>query len=267
MELLRYKAGFQWMNDILHLTLGSSLRKHEMQGKFTGSFYFFIGVTVTAALFDRNAATLGICQLALADPSASYFGRATRHVYWSRIENGLGGIGRNKGVLGLLGGALFCFPFNYRVLSMAQYVVVVSNDLGAQPTAATRLPGGKWAVAVASLALGFAGALADLSVPSPAVVLPPKLWGIRVPPLHLDDNFVVPLVSAYACQKVFGALHWNLASVQLGRYLLFRKLPSSKWPLATWTGTAFGKRGARSNIVPPPTASSAVPHLPSILVP
>ena len=86
MELLRYRKGFGWMNDILHTVLGSSLRKHEMDGKFTGSFYYFLGVTLTAALYPTSCATLGICQLAIADPTASYFGRATRHVYWSRIE-------------------------------------------------------------------------------------------------------------------------------------------------------------------------------------
>lgn len=86
MELLRYRKYFGWMNDALHLVLGSSLRKHEMEGKFTGSFYFFLGVTVTAALFPTSCATMGICQLALADPSASYFGKMTRDIYWSRIE-------------------------------------------------------------------------------------------------------------------------------------------------------------------------------------
>ena len=74
------------MNDILHSILGSALRKQEMQGKFTGSFYYFLGITACVYAFPRSAATLGICQLALADPSASYFGRQTRHIYWSRIE-------------------------------------------------------------------------------------------------------------------------------------------------------------------------------------
>jgi len=214
MELLRYNPRFHWMNDILHGVLGSSLRKHEMEGKFTGSFYFFTGVTVTAACFDRNCATLGIAQLALADPSASYFGRKTRHVYWSRIENGLGGFGRNKGVLGFLGGALFCFPFNYRVLSIARYLNTATGSVG-------RLPGGIPAIVAASLALGFAGAFADLAVPTPAVVLPKKVCGVPVPPLHIDDNFVVPIVSAWACEQVFAALHWQKEAVQLGTFLLF----------------------------------------------
>lgn len=86
LELLRYRKGFGWMNNIMHWILGSSLRKHEMDGKFTGSLYYFTGVCMTSYLFPKTCATLGICQLALADPSASYFGRATRHIYWSRIE-------------------------------------------------------------------------------------------------------------------------------------------------------------------------------------
>ena len=195
MELLRYRRGFAWMNDALHLVLGSSLRKHEMEGKFTGSFYFFTGVTLTAYLYPRSAATLGIAQLALADPSASYFGRQTRHVYWSRIEGGLGGFGRNKGFLGFLGGALFCFPFNYRVLSIAKFGT--GGIIGGQPY-----------LVAAALALGFAGAFADLAVPTPALVLPKKVLGVRVPPFHIDDNFVVPVVSGFACTKIFQMLGW-----------------------------------------------------------
>ena len=86
MELLRYRENFGWMNKALHFVLGNALRKHEMDGKFTGSFYFFTVVTFTAALFPTSCATMGIIQLAIADPSASYFGRATKDVYWSRIE-------------------------------------------------------------------------------------------------------------------------------------------------------------------------------------
>jgi dolichol kinase len=102
-EMLRYRKGFEWMNNAMHFILGKALRKNEMDGKFTGSFYYFSGVLVTSYLFPNPCATLGICQLAIADPTASYFGRATRHVYWSRIGNGFFGLGRNKGLLGFLG--------------------------------------------------------------------------------------------------------------------------------------------------------------------
>lgn len=194
MELLRYRKGFGWMNSLLHLILGKALRKHEMEGKFTGSFYFFLGVTLTTYLYPSPAATLGIIQLAIADPCASYFGRATREVYWSRIERGCFGIGRNKGFLGFLGGALACVPLNYRLLSLA-------------PDLATT----QWTTLLgASLALGSAGALADLAVPTPALVLPKHVhvFGkkMRVPPFHLDDNFVVPVVSGYAAAFVLKML-------------------------------------------------------------
>lgn len=194
MELLRYKKGFGWMNDALHFVLGSNLRKHEMEGKFTGSFYYFLGVTTTAALFPRTAASLGMAQLALADPSASYFGRQTRHIYWSRIEGGLGGFGRNKGVLGFLGGALFCFPYNFRALSAAKWddsknAAAVGGALASAAAAgssisvgagvgagglASKIPGGMISLLVASLGLGMAGALADLAVPTPAVTVDRK---------------------------------------------------------------------------------------------
>mmetsp|Transcript_39544 Transcript_39544/g.55724 ORF Transcript_39544/g.55724 Transcript_39544/m.55724 type:complete len:411 (+) Transcript_39544:66-1298(+) len=192
-ELLRYRRGFEWMNDTLHSILGSSLRKHEMEGKFTGSFYFFLGVTLTSALYPTTCATLGIFQLAIADPSASFFGRQTRHIYWSRIENGLGGFGRNKGFLGFLGGALSCLPLNYRVLSLAKF----GNRV---------VP--KSSLVFVSFALGLAGAFADLAVPTPALMLPRRLCGVDLPPFHVDDNFVVPIFSGYACKKLFQIMDW-----------------------------------------------------------
>jgi len=245
-ELLRYCKGFGWMNNALHFCLGGTLRKHEMEGKFTGAFYYFSGVTITSALFPTTCATLGIFQLALADPSASYFGRATRHVYWSRIEkyvqlfqillllqifsfvflhhflihhlfvcitnipkySGVFGLGRNKGILGFLGGALFCLPFNYRILSLANF--------GADGV----IPGGRTSVALASLVLGAAGALADLCVPTPALCMPKKICGVPMPPFHIDDNVVVPIFSGYACTKIFDFLGWS-HGLTLSKHFLF----------------------------------------------
>eukprot|EP00980_Cylindrotheca_fusiformis_P008095 scaffold1722_cov120-Cylindrotheca_fusiformis.AAC.25 len=206
-ELLRYRKGFGWMNEALHFFLGSSLRKHEMDGKFTGSFYYFLGVTLTAALYPTSCATLGILQLAIADPTASYFGRHTRHIYWSRIENsglsGLGGLGRNKGILGFLGGAVACVPMNYRLLSLAKFGHTVTRK----------------SLLTASLALGLAGAFADLAVPTPTLTLPKKVCGVRVPPFHVDDNFVVPVFSGFACKKLFEAMQWS-ADLDLATFLI-----------------------------------------------
>jgi len=207
LELLRYRRGFGWMNTGLHFFLGKALRKHEMEGKFTGSFYYFAGVTTTSYLFPKTAATMGITQLALADPSASYFGKKTRDVYWSRIENGLGGFGRNKGLLGFLGGALFCFPFNYRVLKIAKWGV-------------KGVPGGNAALLLASLLMGSAGAFADLAIPTPVLTMPKKILGCPVPPFHVDDNFVVPIFSGWACTKVFDMIGWDNA-LELADHIIF----------------------------------------------
>jgi len=206
MECLRYRQGFGWINKVLHFFLGGTLRKHEMEGKFTGSFYYFLGVTITAAIFPSSCASLGICQLALADPSASYFGRQTRHIYWSRIENGFFGIGRNKGVLGFLGGALVCLPFNFYVLSIAKFSTALS------PTRAS--------IAAASLVLGLAGAFADLCVPTPALCMPKTICGVPMLPFHVDDNVVVPIFSGFACTKLFQHLGWS-AGVDLAKFIVF----------------------------------------------
>lgn len=176
-----------------------------MEGKFTGSLYYFVGVTCTSALFPKTAATMGIFQLAIADPSASYFGRKTRHIYWSRIDRGFFGLGRNKGILGFLGGGLACLPLNYYVLRIANW-------------GAAGVPGGQLALIAASVGLGLAGAFADLAVPTPALTLPHKICGVTMPPFHVDDNVVVPVVSGFACTKIFQALGWS-SNLELAKYI------------------------------------------------
>ena len=99
-----------------------------------------------------------------------------------------------------------CVPLNYHILSIAKF-------------GGEGVPGGKATLALASLALGVAGAFADLAVPTPALTMPKKIWGVRVPPFHLDDNFVVPIVSGYACTKVFQALGWQ-QNLALARFLI-----------------------------------------------
>ena len=116
----------------------------------------------------------------------------------------MGGIGRNKGILGFIGGALACVPMNYALLSKAQFGAMVPSTS---------------AIWIASFALGFAGAFADLAVPTPTLTLPKKVLGVRVPPFHVDDNFVVPVFSGYACQKVFQCLAFP-SNLALAKYLI-----------------------------------------------
>lgn len=120
------------------------------------------------------------------------------------IFSGLGGIGRNKGMLGFLGGGICCVPMNYRLLSLAKF--------GHSVTRTNLL--------IASLAMGLAGAFADLAVPTPTLTLPKRIRGVRVPPFHLDDNFVVPVFAGFACKKIFEALQWS-ADLDLAKFLIF----------------------------------------------
>ncbi|GMI48740.1 hypothetical protein TrCOL_g4669 [Triparma columacea] len=205
-EVLRYRKGFKWINRVYFKVFGGVLRKHEMDGKFTGTFYYFAGVTATALLFPPPAAVLGIAQLAIADPTASFFGRKTKDVYWSRIEGGFGGIGRNKGVLGFLGGAASCWPLNFALLNKATFVTQV-------PTVGT--------MAWVSAAIGMAGALADLAVPTPTLSIPKgtKWCGIKIPQFHVDDNFFVPVFSGYAAMKILEGA--GIEGLKLSRYMIF----------------------------------------------
>ena len=107
-----------------------------------------------------------------------------------------------------MGGAAVCFPFNYYLLNVSKF------------GGSTVIPGGQASVALASIALGLAGAFADLCVPSPALTMPKKIMGVPMPRFHVDDNVVVPIVSGYACTKIFEALSWN-QGVSLPKFLLF----------------------------------------------
>jgi len=129
---------------------------------------------------------MGIFQLAIADPSASYFGRKTRHI-------GFFGLGRNKG---FVGSRLAYVPINYYVLRIANW-----GKYG--------IPGGQLALITASIGLGFVGAFADLAVPTPALTLLHKICGIPMPPFHVDDNVVVPVISGFACTQIFHILGWD----------------------------------------------------------
>jgi dolichol kinase len=98
---------------------------------------------------------------------------------------------------------LCCVPMNYRLLSLANFGSAV-------------VPGTS-ALLAASIALGIAGSFADLSVPTPTLTLPKRVCGVRVPPFHVDDNFVVPIFSALACTKIFDSM--GFGNVVLAKFI------------------------------------------------
>ena len=76
-------------------------------------------------------------------------------------------------------------------------------------------------IATASALIGLCGAFADLAVPTPTVSMPTHFLGVRMPPFHVDDNFVVPVFSAFMAVKIFEALKLPVA-VRLSKLLIFK---------------------------------------------
>lgn len=213
-EVVRRIKRFHWVNDVIYLFCGDTLRRHEMDlsrdgGRFTGSFYFFVGTTLTVYTFGHIEASFGLLHLALADPAASFFGRLTADVAWSRISNNQFpfGIGNGKGLLGFLGGSLFCAPFNFLLLMLARWDMVIKPKTDA--------------ILVMSIVLGAAGSFADFIVPSPTLQLTRPLIvykQICIPSVTMDDNVVIPFFTAAICKFLFTASGWILS---LAPFLIF----------------------------------------------
>jgi hypothetical protein len=51
--------------------------------------------------------------------------------------------------------------------------------------------------------------------------MPTHFLGVRMPPFHVDDNFVVPVFSAFMAVKIFEALKLPVA-VRLSKLLIFK---------------------------------------------
>ena len=95
-----------------------------------------------------------------------------------------------------------------------------THKRGVNDCTSAGIPGGEIALILASLLLGMAGAFADLAVPTPALVMPKKVLGLPVPPFHVDDNFVVPIFSGWACTRIFKILGWD-DGLELAKHIIF----------------------------------------------
>jgi hypothetical protein len=44
--------------------------------------------------------------------------------------------------------------------------------------------------------------------------------GVLVPPFHVDDNFVVPVVAGFSCTKIFELFGWD-NGLELASHIVF----------------------------------------------
>lgn len=149
------------------------------------------GMFVASSLFSKPAATVGILCLACLDPVAAFAGSlAEREMPWARLKNG-------KSVVGF-------------VFAACAGITVAATTLAQAPASSMS---SKYAIA-AGVLVGWAGATAELMVPTPRVVIGPK----RIP-ITIDDNAIIPIVSAAVCDAL---LNLDYHHVQLSPILFWK---------------------------------------------
>lgn len=187
-EVLRIRAPSGPLNRAVLGAFRPFIRAHETT-QFAGIAYYTAGVAVTTLVFPKTAATIGILCLALLDPVAALFGSLLQKALPSaRMRNGKSAAG-------------FCFS------AVAAVVIVATLLLHAQYST---LEG--WDVAAIAGLVGVAGALTEAAIPSPQLVFGPATF-----PVGLDDNAIIPFVSAAVCAI---ALAWDDHTVHLAPWLV-----------------------------------------------
>lgn len=158
LDLLRFKVPA--LNKKVRRDFGPYMRNYELE-RLSGSSWFLLASLLTIGLFPREAACLGFLHLALGDPLASFVG-----VRWGRIR-----LPGGKSLEGSLALFTTCFVAGAAFLLLAGQVTT-------------------WGGAAVALGVGPALLIALGSAVSAAVAEWIPTRG------HMDDNFVVPVVTA-----------------------------------------------------------------------
>lgn len=189
-EIIRIAFPTGEVNKVVLRTFRPFIRASETR-EYSGTLYFLFGIFITSMLFNRTPAIIGIMCLSSLDPIAALAGSLlSGDISWVRLKNG-------KSIAGFTFGAFTA--------------IFVIFTLFAQAVDSTQSPADAFATAVL---VGTTGALVELATPTPRVILGPKLL-----PIGIDDNALIPIVSAAMCQWV---LHFSGRSVELATFLFFR---------------------------------------------
>ena len=100
--------------------LKSMLRIHEINGKFTGATWVFIGSTLTISIFPKEIAIISLVYMSLGDTIAGLFGRKFGKTNFY-----------NKTIEGSLAGLIVCLLSGYLVSLTLPLVVVFSGAFAA----------------------------------------------------------------------------------------------------------------------------------------
>ena len=96
------------------------LRIHEMDGKYTGATWVFIGSTLTIAIFPKEIAVISLVYMSLGDSIAGLVGRKFGKVKFY-----------NKTIEGTVAGLIVCLLSGYLIQLSLALVVVFSGAFAA----------------------------------------------------------------------------------------------------------------------------------------
>mgnify|MGYP003306122303 CR=1 FL=1 len=100
--------------------LKSMLRIHEINGKFTGATWVFIGSTLTVAFFPKEIAVISLIYMSIGDTVAGLVGRKFGKIKFY-----------DKTIEGSLAGLIFCLLSGYLVQLSLPMEVVISGAFAA----------------------------------------------------------------------------------------------------------------------------------------
>lgn len=174
-EAVRIRAPSGRVNRFVIRTFKPFLRAHETRA-LAGMLYYVFGVCMTVTLFPRSSASLGIIALACLDPMAAFGGTLfTPHLPALRLSHG-------KSLAGLVTAASAASLVLYTVIRHADVATSSLKDNDA---------------AMLAILIAWAGALTEFAIPSPQVIV-----GTPAFPLGIDDNAIIPIVSAAVAKVV-----------------------------------------------------------------
>ena len=100
--------------------LKSMLRIHEINGKFTGATWVFIGSTLTISIFPKEIAVISLVYMSLGDATAGLVGKKFGKTKFY-----------NKTIEGSIAGLIVCLLSGYFVHLALPLVVVISGAFAA----------------------------------------------------------------------------------------------------------------------------------------
>jgi glycerol-3-phosphate acyltransferase PlsY len=117
-EYLRVRSAI--IKKIFNNFLISMLRIHEMDGKYTGATWVFIGSTLTIAIFPKEIAVISLVYMSLGDTMAGLVGRKFGKIKFY-----------NKTIEGTVAGLIVCLLSGYLIQLSLPLVVVISGAFAA----------------------------------------------------------------------------------------------------------------------------------------